>query len=160
MWAFKVSSSSLWETVTWWMAVALVQLNVTTHLGQRCCSIFFFLLSSSVGHLLSQFMSHVRKLISFLFISPISSPQCNPSFSKLWLSILYTLYVLPGTVGKGQQDAGSVLRPKASVYLFYLFQWTNWGTQVSMAWALLCLSSHCSSYRKDRALCTLSKTPS
>ncbi|EDM03036.1 rCG61903 [Rattus norvegicus] len=36
---------------------------------------FFFLLSSSVGHLLSQFMSHVRELISLLFISPISSPN-------------------------------------------------------------------------------------
>lgn len=118
-----------------------------------------FPLCSAVERLLGQFMSHMKELISLLFISPISSPPFDPSFSKLWLSIPYTLYVLSVTEEEGHQDTGSVL--KRSQFISSTCSSVRRGVaQGFVALAILSPLCHCSSYDKDRTLCTLDNTAS
>lgn len=126
--------------------------------GAPCTAKCDHTLGSTMLHfLLSQFMSHTKELISLLFISPISSPPLDPSFSELCLSIPYMLGVLSVTVEEGQQDTGSVLR--SSQFLCSTCSSVIRGAaQGFVASALLSPLCHCSSHEKDRTLCTLDNT--
>lgn len=116
-----------------------------------------FLLCSAVERLLSQFMSHTKELISLLFISPISSPPFDPSFSELCLSIPYMLCVLSVAVEEGQQDTGSVLR-RSRFLCSTCSSVIRGAAQGFVASALLSPLYHRSSHEKDRTLCTLDNT--